>query len=512
MENNGDYDEKVFCNYKHQPELSEEWFQYPFSNSKIEILANIDAQTQQLLLNIFYNFTTITPEKIDDLINLTLKGVGKLCGIDRCNICWLSEDGQRMVRTNTWLRPEVDGRFYINEYVDDNMLPWSMQKMRRLEVIKVDKLSELPSEAAADREVFYGTGIKSLAVVPITYQGSLLGCFGFDAMLAERKWSDEIISVLTILADIYGAAYKSKEKVLEVDKLASYYHTVFENTGSPSFIVGKNMEVLQSSMNWDGVFGYTREELENNKWMKFLPEKELEKLQHYHHARRDELGGVPQKYTSHVIDKFGRMRDCLVTVAMIPGTENSVVTLSDITQYNRIGRAMKVTTAINTVQLHAEDEQTLLEDVCQKIVDIGCYKFAWIGYISKDNDQKVIPVAHAGVEDGYLKLMKIKCKQTGENDGYFVRLQTGIPTVCRNIESDPDFPPWKEAAVERGYKAFVVMPMHFGGEPERGILVIYSGEEEVFDDEEVNLIKETADDLVFGIKYLRSSIARAKTA
>lgn len=512
MRSNGDYDQKVFWNYKQQPELSEEWFQYPFSDSKIKILTNIDSQTQQLLLNIFYNFTTITPEKIDDLINLTLKGVGELCGIDRCNICWLSEDAQRMVRTNTWLRKDVDSRFYVNEYVDDNILPWSMQKMRRLEVIKVDKLSELPSEAAADRTVFYDAGVKSLAVVPITYQGSLLGCFGFDAMFSEREWSDEIIYVLTILADIYGAAYKRKEKVLEVDKLASYYHTVFENTGSPSFIIGENMEVLQSSMNWDGVFGYTRCELENNKWMKCLPEKELEKLQYYHHARREELGGVPQKYTSHIFDKFGRMRDCLMTVAIIPGTKNSVVTLSDITQYNRIGRAMKVTTAISTAQLHAVDEQTLLQDVCQKIVDIGCYRFAWIGYISKGNEQKIIPVAHAGVEDGYLDLLKIKSKRITNNDLNNMQKQTGIPRIWRNIAKGAEDLPWREEALERGYKGLIAITLELGGEPERAVLAIYSGEEDVFDDEEVALVKETAEDLVFGIKYLRNRIGRAKTA
>ena len=66
--------------------------------------------------------------------------------------------------------------------------------------------------------------------------------------------------------------------------------------------------------------------------------------------------------------------------------------------------------------------------------------------------------------------------------------------------------------MKRGYKAYVVIPMHFGGEPNRAVLAIYSSEEEVFDDEEVNLLKETADDLVFGIKYLRSTLARAKTA
>ncbi|MHC1717814.1 MAG: HD domain-containing phosphohydrolase [Acidaminococcaceae bacterium] len=510
---NRDGDLQTASNLQELPlELLEGYFPTHFSEGETTNIIKFNINTQRLLLKIFYNFTKITDDKIDSLINITLKGICEIYDADRCNIFRISEDRTKMCRTYTWQQEGLAPDCFNLEYAEKEILPWGTKKLLNLDTINIGSLDEMPEEAAKEREILRSCGIKSIVSVPIACNDNLLGCIAFDSLTYERSWSKEIIAVLTILADIFGSAFKRKKQIEELEKLDKYYHTVFENTGLPAFIIGENMEVLQSSMNWEGIFGYSRRELEGKNWMECLPNEEMEKIKNYHYTRREEHNNVPQKYTAHVIDKFGRVRDCLVNVSLIPGTKNSAVTLSDITQYNRIGRAMKVTTAINTAQLHAVDEQTLLEDVCKKIVDIGGYRFAWIGYISDDANQNVIPVTHAGFEDGYLKLLKIQCKKPHNDDDYYVPVLTGVPSVCRNIEKDLNFPLWKEAALARCYKAYVVIPMYLGGEPERAVLVIYSGEEEVFDEEEVALIKETADDLVFGIKYLRNRIAREKTA
>lgn len=493
-------------------ELLEGYFPTHFSEGKTTSIIKFNINTQRLLLKIFYNFTKITDDKIDSLINITLKGICEIYDADRCNIFRVSEDGTTMCRTYTWQQEGLGQDLHNLEYAEKELLPWGTNKLSNLDTINIESLDEMPEEAAKEREILKNCGIKSILSVPIACNDNLVGCIAFDSLRYERKWSKEIIAVLTILADIFGSAFKRKAQIEELEQLEKYYHTVFENTGLPAFIVGENMEVLQSSRNWEGIFGYSRNELEGTKWTACLPKEEMEKVKNYHYIRREEHNNVPQKYTAHVIDKFGRTRDCLVNVAIIPGTKNSAVTLSDITQYNRIGRALKVTTAINTAQLHAENEQTLLENVCQKIVDIGRYRFAWIGYISNDAQQTMIPAAYAGFEDGYLSLLKFNCKQMKNYDDYYTPNQIGRPYVCRNIVKDPDFPPWKEEAFKRGYKAFTCIPLNLGGEPERAIMAIYSGEEDVFDEEEVALIKETAEDLVFGIKYLRNRIGRAKTA
>ena len=493
-------------------ELLEGYFPTHFSEVQTTNIIKFDINTQRLLLKIFYNFTKITDDKIESLINITLKGICEIYDADRCNIFCFSKDRTKMRRTYSWQREGIGQDFYNLEYGEKKSFPWGTKKLLKLENINIRSLSEMPREAVREREIFKNLGIKSIVSVPIACNGNLLGFIAFDSLRYERTWSKEIIAVLTILADIFGSAFKRKNQIEELEKLDKYYHTVFENTGLPAFIIGENMEVLQSSMNWEGIFGYSRRELEGKNWLECLPKEEIEKVKNYHYERREEQNNVPQKYTAHVIDKFGRMRDCLVNVALIPGTKNSAVTLSDITQYNRIGRALKVTTAINTAQLHAENEQTLLENVCQKLVDIGRYRFAWIGYICKDKQQTIVPVAYAGFEDGYLDLLKIRCKRISDNGHNNTLKQTGSPCIWRNIEKDSGNLPWKDEALKRGYKALLAIPMNFGGEPEQAVLSIYSGEEEVLDNEEVTRIKETADDLVFGIKYLRNRIARAKTA
>lgn len=492
-------------------ELLESYFPTEFNEEKTAAVTKFSYNTQRLLLKIFYNFTKVTADKIDNLINLTLKGICEIYEADRCNIFRISEDGTKVMRTYTWRRDDLDSVISNPEIGSKEIFPWGFTKLEKLETIILNSLKEMSAEMEQERDFLQSYGIKSIVSVPISFQRIFIGFISLDSICKEKAWSEEIVIVLNILADIFGSAFKRKEHVVELEKLESYYNTVFENTGLPAFIIDEDLRVLQSSRNWEGMFGYPRGELEGMSWVRCLPKEELARVKHYHYSRRKANNAAPHKYTVHVIDKMGRMRDCMVTVALIPGTKNSVVTLSDITQYNRIGRALKVTTAITTAQIHAVDEKALLDEVCQKIVDIGRYRFAWFGYIGKDAAESIMPVAHAGFEEGYLQFVRVGYKHTSENDVFIVQ-HNCQPTVCRNIEADLSFPPWKEEALKRGYKAVLYMPLFLGGEPEKAVLAIYSGEEDVFDDEEVALIKETVDDLVFGIKYLRNRLARAKTA
>src|SRR6478752_1071982 len=47
-------------------------------------------------------------------------------------------------------------------------------------------------------------------------------------------------------------------------------------------------------------------------------------------------------------------------------------------------------------------EQELLDQICDIIVRMGAYRFAWIGYALHDAVKSVRPMAHAGHEAGYL--------------------------------------------------------------------------------------------------------------
>jgi hypothetical protein len=63
---------------------------------------------------------------------------------------------------------------------------------------------------------------------------------------------------------------------------------------------------------------------------------------------------------------------------------------------HKLNRALKVVRECDQILVRATEETKLLLDICQIIVNIGGYKFAWVGFVSQDKDKTIRPVAYAG--------------------------------------------------------------------------------------------------------------------
>jgi len=76
----------------------------------------------------------------------------------------------------------------------------------------------------------------------------------------------------------------------------------------------------------------------------------------------------------------------------------------------RLNRELRAISNCNQALLRAEDERTLLEDVCRIVCDEAGYRMAWVGYAEDDAAKTVRPVGWFGIEEGYLSEVDI----TGE--------------------------------------------------------------------------------------------------
>ncbi|PKO55526.1 MAG: phospholipase, partial [Betaproteobacteria bacterium HGW-Betaproteobacteria-21] len=173
-------------------------------------------------------------------------------------------------------------------------------------------------------------------------------------------------------------------------------------------------------------------------------------------------------------------------------------------ELRRVDRARRTLSAVNRTLVRAANEEALLVDICRILVEEGGYRYAWVGYALHDEAMGVQIMAHVGVEKAHLDGLQITWNDTERGRGATgIAIRTGLPSIGRNMLTDPDLTPWRDEALRRGYAAISAFPLHVGGEV-IGNLTIAAAEPDAFDAAEADLLGELAGDLAFGIETLRT--------
>jgi len=202
---------------------------------------------------------------------------------------------------------------------------------------------------------------------------------------------------------------------------------------------------------------------------------------------------------SPVIDDEGQL-------VYIIGVSTDISYLKEIERQLKIrNRALRVLSRCNQMISKSQEEDTLLQFVCNTLTQLGEYRMAWVGYADHDPDKTVRPVALSGEESGYLDAVFISWGHRKEGRGPTGRaIRSGKPGVCRDIESDPKFRIWQEEALQRDYGSSVALPLYVDGEV-IGALNIYAVEPDAFDEDELELLTELSHDMANGIDSIRRS-------
>jgi signal transduction histidine kinase/CheY-like chemotaxis protein/HAMP domain-containing protein len=170
----------------------------------------------------------------------------------------------------------------------------------------------------------------------------------------------------------------------------------------------------------------------------------------------------------------------------------------------RANRALTVLSAGNRAMLHANDEETLLKEICRIVVEQGGYPIAWVGYI--EEGQQIRPVARYGVEIGALDPRCLTFDPALSHDATPGMAIRGKAAAMLRT-SDTSWRPFN-CMDTSGCRAVLSLPLSTDNGI-IGVLNIYSREEtDAFDRSETDLLTEAADDLAYGIGRLRDQMRR----
>ncbi|MDD5472431.1 MAG: PAS domain S-box protein, partial [Sideroxydans sp.] len=194
----------------------------------------------------------------------------------------------------------------------------------------------------------------------------------------------------------------------------------------------------------------------------------------------------------------------------------SVGTVHDITEQKldeealqRLNRELRAISNCNETLMRAEDEQALLDDICRIVCDDAGYLMAWVGYPQNDEARTIRLISRAGADSGYLEQAQLTWADTARGRGPSgTAIRSGKSVSIQDFSADPEAAPWREAALQRGYRSSIALPLKDENGKVFGILNIYAAMPDAFTPEEVRLLEELAGDMAFGIMVLHTRIER----
>ncbi|WP_041355692.1 PAS domain S-box protein [Melioribacter roseus] len=178
-------------------------------------------------------------------------------------------------------------------------------------------------------------------------------------------------------------------------------------------------------------------------------------------------------------------------------------------EIKKLNRVYAVLSSINEVIVRVKDKQILLEEACRIAVEKGNFKLAWVG-IREEKNNKVIPVAFAGDSKDYLDSLSINLNDDKEKQGPFGRvIDKGVRAIVNNIAEDLSMLPWREKALKSGYNSVGSFPIKIFGKT-IGAFNIYAAETDFFDEAELKLFDELAEDISFAVEYIETETSKKK--
>ena len=176
-----------------------------------------------------------------------------------------------------------------------------------------------------DEELFK-TGIENVNEEEVTdSKGNVHNLVTKKTLYSDNSGEKYLVAVIRDITEL-----KKAENVIKESE--SYYKTIFENTGAATFIIDEDTTISLVNAEFEKICRYSKEEIEGIKsWKEFVFGNYVTKMEKYHNLRRVDPSLAPRKYEFKFVDRYGDVKNVLITIDLISGTKKSLASLLDIT-------------------------------------------------------------------------------------------------------------------------------------------------------------------------------------
>ena len=147
---------------------------------------------EKLLADLSATFVNVPCDRIDGLIDGSLKLLVESLGIDRSSLAKFTEDKGHLLVTHSYT--VADQTPFTAGVVVDDQLPWFFEQLRLGKtVVFIHLPDDLPAEAMKEKQFCIAQGMKSNLTIPLKAGGTVLGAITFAFLRRQCEWNEDII-------------------------------------------------------------------------------------------------------------------------------------------------------------------------------------------------------------------------------------------------------------------------------------------------------------------------------
>lgn len=161
---------------------------------------------ETLITGISTSFVNMPSAEVDAGINSALEKIGNFVAVDASFLFLINENRAELSISHIWISPLVESPPEVKRVFPLERFRWGLEKALRGESINIPRISELPDDAFMEKEALLDHCVKSIVIVPCTFQRQLVGALAFATFSREQEWTEEIMALLRIIGEIFISA------------------------------------------------------------------------------------------------------------------------------------------------------------------------------------------------------------------------------------------------------------------------------------------------------------------
>ena len=305
------------------------------------------------------------------------------------------------------------------------------------------------------------------------------------------------------------AAYAQRELETERERraLSKRIEHLMRNANDAILLAGEDERILEANDRAVEIYGYPRAELLALR----VPDlRAPDSAADFEAHTADFLAHGHARFETVNRRKDGTLFPVEVSASLveIDGVRYRLGIIRDITErrahereIERLTRLYATLSDVNQGLVRATSREGIFADTCRIVTQHTGFRAVWIGCVDPAT-RTLVPSQFAGDAADYVRHVHVRLDEEPDNRGpALLCLLEGRSCVVNDFLHDPRMKRKHALAAEHGIRAAAAFPLRFRGEV-CGVLMVYSGECNVFRKREVALLEEVALDVSFGLDSL----------